>query len=434
MPYAPLNYRLPTAQLDALLARLDSPLLVASSRQVAGLRLPEGVPVVDSAELLLPTADDDRAGANLDAASDPDAVAVLLYTSGTTGEPKAALLRHAHLAAYVLASVEFGSADAGEATLVTVPPYHVAGIAAVLSSCYAGRRIAVLPEFDAAAWLVLAAAEHVSQAFLVPTMLARIVERLEATGAPPPTALRAIAYGGGPMPAAVIDRAMARLPGVAFTNAYGLTETSSTICLLGPDEHRDATASTDPAVRARLGSVGRPLPSVEVEVRDEQGRVLIAGETGFVYVRGAQVAGEYRETGPALDAVGWFPTRDRGRIDAAGYLFLEGRADDVIVRGGENISPGEIEDVLRAHPAVADAAVVAVESVEWGEVAGAVVVLRDGCAASAEELQGWVRGRLRSARVPEVIWFRTQLPYNELGKLLRRQLREELRAAARSRD
>src|SRR5262249_36211884 len=157
------------------------------------------------------------------------------------------------------------------------------------------------------------------------------------------------------------------LPHVDFTNAYGLTETSSTICLLGPDDHRDAAGSADPAVKRRLSSVGKALPSVELEIRGDDGARLPLGEAGLVCVRGRQVSGEYHGIGSALDNDGWFSTRDRGYLDEGGYLFLDGRADDVIVRGGENISPGEIEDVLLTHPAVADAAVVAMPDEEWGE-------------------------------------------------------------------
>ena len=423
VPYAPLNYRLTCAEIEAMIRRLDAPLIVAAPAQLAGLRLPEGRPAIET-EALLGAADAD---AMQRPAADPDpaAVAVQLFTSGTTGAPKAAVLRHAHLSAYVLATVEFGSATELEAVLVSVPPYHVAGVAALLSSTYAGRRVVMLPEFDAAAWLTLAAAEGVTQAFLVPTMLARIVEQVERSGGPPPATLRAIAYGGGSMPASVIERAMRAFPAVAFTNAYGLTETSSTICLLDPEDHRAAAASKDPAVRARLGSVGRPLPAVEIEVRDESGRVLPRGEPGLLFVRGAQVAGEYSESGSQLDADGWFATRDRGWVDDGGYVFLDGRADDVIVRGGENISPGEIEAVLREHPAVADAAVLAIASEEWGETVGAVVVLERTRTASAAELKTWVRERLRGSRVPERLLFRDRLPYNDMGKMLRRELKRE---------
>jgi len=309
--------------------------------------------------------------------------------------------------------------------LISVPPYHIAGVAALLSSTYAARRMVILPEFDAAAWLELAAVERATQAFLVPTMLGRIVGQLQLSGEVPPSTLRAIAYGGGGMPGTVIERAMQHFPAVGFTNAYGLTETSSTICLLGPEDHRSALASEDSEVRARLGSVGRPLPAVEVQIRDEAGNALGAGRHGLVFVRGTQVSGEYRESGSQLDADGWFATRDRGWIDEAGYVFLDGRADDVIVRGGENISPGEIEAVLREHPAVYDAAVFAIASEEWGEAVGAAVVPLPGRNVTTVELQDWVRARLRGSRVPERVMLCDQLPYNDMGKLLRRELRRE---------
>ncbi len=230
------------------------------------------------------------------------------------------------------------------------------------------------------------------------------------------------------MPLPVIERAMRLFPGVDFTNAYGLTETSSTLSLLGPDDHRRAATSDDPAVRRRLASVGRPLPAVEVEIRDAEGRAVAAGERGEIHVRGEQVSGEYLGRGSLLDAEGWFPTRDGGSLDPDGYLFLEGRVDDVIVRGGENMSPGEIEDVLYEHDAVLDCAVVGVPDEEWGEAVAAAVVLAAGRTASEAELQQWVKERLRSSRVPQRVAFVIELPYNETGKLLRRVVRDRLAA------
>jgi acyl-CoA synthetase (AMP-forming)/AMP-acid ligase II len=210
---------------------------------------------------------------------------------------------------------------------------------------------------------------------------------------------------------------------VDFTNAYGLTETSSTITLLGPDDHRAAMSAQDPEVRRRLGSVGQPLPTVEIEIRDDAGQVLGPGEPGEIYVRGPQVSGEYLERN-ALDADGWFPTRDAGYLDRDGYLYLSGRTDDVIVRGGENISPAEIEDVLLTHEAVADAAAVAIPSQEWGETVGVAVVLKPERSVTAHELQHLVKSRLRSSRVPEVVRFEAELPYNDTGKLLRRVVKQ----------
>jgi acyl-CoA synthetase (AMP-forming)/AMP-acid ligase II len=172
--------------------------------------------------------------------------------------------------------------------------------------------------------------------------------------------------------------------------------------------------------------VGQALPSVEVEIRDQEGAALPAGERGEICVRGDQVSGEYLGRGPAVEADGWFPTRDGGWLDSEGYLFVEGRIDDVIVRGGENISPGEIEEVLLEHEAVADCAVVGIPDEQWGEAVAAVVVTAEGRSANREELQVWVKDRLRSSRTPERIEFRQELPYNEIGKLLRRKVRAEL--------
>jgi acyl-CoA synthetase (AMP-forming)/AMP-acid ligase II len=313
---------------------------------------------------------------------------------------------------------------------MSVPPYHVAGMAAIASSVYSGRRVVQLPNFNAADWLRLAREEGITNAFVVPTMLSRIIDELEREGDAAEIGrigrLRAISYGGGKMPQAVIEKAMRLFPATDFTNAYGLTETSSTISVLTPDDHRAALQSDDPAVRRRLVSVGRALPSLEVEVRDADGKPVPAGERGEICVRGEQVSGEYLGRGSLLARDGWFATRDGGSMDAEGYLFLEGRIDDVIVRGGENLSPGEIEDVLLAHAAVSDAAVVGVPDEQWGEGVAAAVVLKSGARASAEELQQWVKGRLRSSRVPQRIEFRDELPYNETGKLLRRQVRAEL--------
>ena len=195
---------------------------------------------------------------------------VMLFTSGTTGEPKAALLRHRHVTSYVFSTLDFASADEEEAALVSVPPYHIAGISSITSSMYVGRRVVYLPAFTPEAWVAAAAAEAITHAMVVPTMLGRVLDVIEATGERLP-ALRHLSYGGGRMPVEVIERALRLLPGVDFVNAYGLTETSSTISVLAPDDHRDAMASDDPAVRRRLGSVGQPHGAVEVSIRDPFG-------------------------------------------------------------------------------------------------------------------------------------------------------------------
>jgi len=425
VPYCPLNYRLADADLAALLCRIAPALVVGDATRAARLSPDAGHILLTSDQLVAKSATTRSASyANINAENE---VAVQLFTSGTTASPKAAILSHANLASYIFGTVEFGAADDGDAVLVSVPPYHIAGIASILSSIYALRRIALLTAFTPESWLDLADRERVTNAFVVPTMLSRIIEHMDKSGAPVGlSTLKSIAYGGGRMPTELIQLALDLFPSTDFTNAYGLTETSSTIALLGPADHRAARNASDARVRARLGSVGKPLPTIELEIRDDDGRPAPAGEIGEVYVRGDQVSGRYKERS-ALDADGWFPTRDAGYLDEDGYLFLCGRADDVIVRGGENISPGEIEDVLMTHPAVADVAAVAVPSQEWGEAVGVAVVVREGKALpTTEELRELVRSRLRSSRVPETVRFLPNLPYNEMGKLLRREIKAGL--------
>lgn len=422
IPYAPLNYRLTDHEIQGLLDRLKPTFLLTDSERVDRFRGQEGIVAHDRRDFLSYVRSDTHEP--MSHSMDPDDVGVLLFTSGTTGAPKAAVLRQRHLVSYILSSVEFMSASEDESTLVSVPPYHIAGIASILSSVYAGRKVVQLAHFDAENWVKVARDEQVTNTFLVPTMLSRIVDVLDNQSTADIPRLESLAYGGGKMPLRVIKRAMELFPNTEFTNAYGLTETSSTITVLGPEEHRSAAQSDDPLIQQRLVSVGLALPGIEIEIRDADGQPQPSGEHGEIYVRGEQVSGEYEGRDSTIDSDGWFPTRDAGYLDDEGYLYLDGRADDVIVRGGENLSPGEIEDVLLEHPAVTDAAICGVPSEEWGEaVVGATVCSRD---VEVEELQEWVRDRLRSSRIPERIEFWPELPYNETGKLLRREVRQRI--------
>jgi acyl-CoA synthetase (AMP-forming)/AMP-acid ligase II len=259
---------------------------------------------------------------------------------------------------------------------------------------------------------------------VVPTMLSRIVDALDGKPADVPT-LRSLSYGGAKVSERVLVEALHLFPSTGFVNAYGLTETASTIAVLGPDDHRAAIESGDPLIRRRLSSAGQVLPTVEIEIRDELDQPVPSGEPGMIFLRGEQISGEYA-TGSLLDADGWFCTRDRGFVDADGYLFIEGRADDTIIRGGENIAPAEIEEVLVAHPSVAEACVVGLPDDEWGQRIVAAVVLRDGESVDPDDLRAAVREQLRGSKTPERIVFSTGLPHTETGKLLRRLVLAEL--------
>jgi acyl-CoA synthetase (AMP-forming)/AMP-acid ligase II len=195
--------------------------------------------------------------------------------------------------------------------------------------------------------------------------------------------------------------------------------------VLGPGDHR-AARDGDPAAVARLSSAGRVLPTVEVEVRGPDGEPVPPGDAGEIWVRGEQVSGEYAGRAAPLDAEGWFPTRDRGWLDADGYLFIEGRSDDTIIRGGENIAPAEIEEVLLQHPDIAQCAVVGVPDDEWGQSIAAVVVPRPGATLGAADVQAFARRSLRGAKTPGVVTFAEALPFTETGKLLRRVVLADL--------
>lgn len=443
-PFAPLNYRLSVDDLTQQLNRISPALVLCGDdyrEQIPCQGTPSKIPSTSTPESANTTASSHEwtqlPASSQDTSShdtgpqepkwqdDPDKVAVLLFTSGTTGGAKIAMLRHRHLASYVIGSVEFMSAGGEEAILTAVPPYHIAAVANLLSNIYAGRRIVQLPNFDADSWIDLAIQENITHAMVVPTMLARIADRLEVRGEALPK-LMSVSYGGGKTSRSVVEKILKLLPHTDFVNAYGLTETSSTVAVLGPAEHREIMDSDNPAIQARLGSVGLPLPGLEVSIRDKSGTEVAPGVGGEIWIRGEQVSGEYQDRENQLTPDGWFCTNDGGHFDTEGYLYVEGRLDDVIIRGGENISPGEIEDVLLKHESIADAAVVGVPDRDWGELIVAVVVTRDGFALTEEEIIEHVKENLRSLKSPDKVAFKTELPYNATGKLLRKDLKAEL--------
>ena len=426
IPFTPVNYRLAPSALETLIARVDGALVVVDRSYVDSVS-GTSAPVVLTEDIV--TQGRARASDPLPAAEvDPDSPAIVLFTSGTTSEPKGVVLRHSHLLSYVMSTVEFASADESDGALISVPPYHVAGMGTIVSNFYACKRMIYLPNFDAATWVRLARDQGATSAMVVPTMLDRIVDHLGTAQVDIPT-LKSLSYGGARMPRPTLEAALRAFPGVGFVNAYGLTETSSTIALLGPDDHRDALESDDPGVAARRGSSGRPVPGVEIEIRDAEDRVVATGEQGELWVRGPQVSGEYMGSGSVLDAEGWFPTKDLAFQDRDGFLYVVGRNDDTIIRGGENIAPAEIEDVLVEHPLVRSVAVVGIPDDHWGQAIVATVVLEPGATSGQEQLREFVRAKLRSSRTPDRIVFRTELPSTLTGKILRRNIVADILAS-----
>jgi len=420
LAFTPINYRLSAEGIRALIERLPEPLVVVDGRYRDT--------VGDASDRVLLSDEFLTAARTSEPAAefpDPESVAIVLFTSGTTSQPKAVELSHNNLTSYVTGTVEFESAEPTDAALICVPPYHIAGVSAALSNLYAGRNMVYLPNFDAEEWVRLVNAERVTTATVVPTMLDRIVTALQSGGHELPS-LRNLAYGGSRVGLPLVRRALDLLPQVGFVNAYGLTETSSTISVLTPDDHRTAQAASAGNVARRLGSVGRPVPGIELQIRDERGTVLGPGESGELFVRGEQVSGRYAGIGSVLDEDGWFPTRDVAVLDEDGYLFIGGRSDDTIIRGGENIAPAELEEVLIEHAHVRDVAVVGVDDPEWGQAIVAVVVPAAGIDPDPEELREHVRKSLRGSRTPDRVVFRDELPTTPTGKVLRREIVKDL--------
>jgi acyl-CoA synthetase (AMP-forming)/AMP-acid ligase II len=296
----------------------------------------------------------------------------------------------------------------------------------MMTNLWTGRKLLIMPQFESRGWLELVQRERVTHAFVVPTMMKQLLDdpNFAKTDL---SSLTNLAYGGAPMPLTVIRRAIEAFPKtVGFVNAYGQTETTSSLTVLGPDDHRIGGTPQETELKLkRLNSIGRPLPDVEIRVRDENNTFLPPGEVGEIIIRTPRIMKGY--AGRADDAAlvdGWRATGDLGWVDEDGYVFFAGRKDDMIIRGGENIAPAEIETVLMSHPAVEEAAVIGVPSVEWGQTVKSFVVLRPGQAATPQELSEFCRTRLASFKRPEEIVFIDGLPKNALGKILRKELHQ----------
>lgn len=363
---------------------------------------------------------------------DDDETTILMYTSGTTARPKGVMLTHNDFTAYVCGSVELADGTSRGTALLSAPLYHIAGATSIMTALFTGRRLVVLPQFEPLAWLEAVQRERVTHAFVVPTMLKQLIDHPDFSQYDLGS-LENLSYGGAAMPFPVIRRAIERFPaGVGFVNAFGQTETTSTLTVLGPDDHRlDGPPAVVERNLRRLLSIGRPLPDVEVKVVDDAGGELPRGRVGELWVMTPRTmkgyaGGDGGVSTPARD--GWLPTRDMGWIDEDGYIFLAGRKDDMIIRGGENISPAEIEAVLYTHPAVEEVAVIGLPDLEWGQRVAAVVVRRAGAQVDASELGEFCRQRLASFKKPDVFHFAASLPRNPLGKILKTELRAALSA------
>jgi len=352
----------------------------------------------------------------------PGHVALQLYTSGTTGRPKGAMLSHANLLAWRPASGEAVDAwrlwDETDVALLTMPVFHIGGIGWGLMSFMNGARAVIAREFDAGRVLDSIERHRITRIFIVPAAL-RIVINDPRARTMDLARMRYILYGASPMPLELL-RECIEVFRCGFVQMYGMTETAGTIVALPPEDH---SAAGSP----RMRSAGRALPGVELAIVDANGVALAPGNIGEIVTRSvANMAGYWNNpeaTANCIDAEGWLHTGDLGCLDEAGYLYLHDRIKDVIISGGENIYPAEVENALCDHPDIAEAAVIGVPDEKWGEAVKAIVVAKPGRAPQPDELIQWTRRQLAAFKAPRSVEFTTVLPRNSAGKILRRELR-----------
>jgi acyl-CoA synthetase (AMP-forming)/AMP-acid ligase II len=437
--FLPINYRAKLPELEYMITTANVKLLLVGDRYhdtVATMR--QKLACVQTYVAMEGARDGmlhlDRMIAEASPELDPPEVddedtTILMYTSGTTALPKAVLLTYNDFTAYVTANVELADGTPRGTSLLCVPLYHIAGATNVMTNMFTGRKLVLLRQFEAAEWLRTVEKEQVTHAFLVPTMVKQLIDHADFAKYDL-SSLQNLSYGGAAMPFPVVRRAIEMFPTtVGFVNAFGQTETTSTLTVLGPDDHRlDGTPHEVELRLRRLKSIGRPLPDVELKVVDDEAKELPIGEIGELWVRTPRVMKGYGSgggpTSPLQD--GWLPTRDMGWLDEDGYIFLAGRKDDMIIRGGENIAPAEVEAVIYSHPGVDEAAVIGLPDVEWGQRVAAVIVPRPGVTLTADEISEFCRQRLASFKKPEVIHFVEALPKNQMGKVLKKDLRTQL--------
>ena len=437
--YVPLNFRARENELTYMLNSSESNTLLSGGRyaklvnsmrpNVASLRnlicIDDKVDGTLYYEDLMASASADEVVTEVE---DTDTT-ILMYTAGTTGFPKGVMLTHNSFTVYMMENVTPADPVSEERNILTVPLYHIAGIQAMMASVYGGRTLVMERQFEAKEWMELVERWQVNRAMMVPTMLKQLIDHPDFKQHDL-SSLRVITYGAAPMPLPVIKKALELFPGVSFINAFGQTETASTITSLSPEDHVfEGTEEEKEKKLKRLSSIGRPMSDIEMKVIDEDGRDLPEGEVGEIVARGPRVMAGYwkdeEKTSKTIDKDGWVHTGDMGYVDEAGYFFLSGRATDMIIRGGENISPEEIEGVLLSNSKIEDVAVIGVPHDVWGEEPKAIVILKSGEETTAEEIIEYCRTRLASFKKPTSVVFVDSLPRNPMGKILKRELREK---------
>ncbi len=356
------------------------------------------------------------------ALSDQD-IAIQLYTSGTTGRPKGAMLRHANFIEthkiMKAAKIDWNIWTEEDVSLVAMPVAHIGGSGWGLMALRNGAKNVVAREFDPGKVLDFIANERISKLFLVPAAI-QIVLRDPKARSTDYSRMGYLGYGASPIPLDLLREAV-DVFGCGFVQWYGMTETTGTIVALPPADH-------DTSGNPRMRAAGKPLPGVEIRILDEKGNALPPGQVGEIATRSPwNMAGYFNlpeATEKTIDKEGWLRTGDAGYMDEDGYVFIHDRVKDMIISGGENIYPAEVESAIYGHPDIADVAVIGVPDEKWGEAVKAMVVPKAGKSPRPEDIIAFARTRIAAFKVPKSVDFIEALPRNASGKILRRELRE----------
>jgi long-chain acyl-CoA synthetase len=430
---APIGWRLAPREIAYILGDAEArmvfvgPELIAHVRDVAELILDQPTLIAmednDYGHPEFVAWRDAAAGERPDAEITGPDIAVQLYTSGTTGRPKGAMLTHDNILGprrlAAQADMDWNRWGPDDVSLVAMPVAHIGGTGWGVVGLVNGAKGVVAREFDPTKVLDFIEKDRVSKMFMVPAAL-QIVVRLPRARQVDYSRLSHILYGAAPIPLDLLRECL-EVFGCGFVQQYGMTETTGTVVYLPPRDH-------DPAGNARMRSAGLPMPGVELKVLGADGQSLPPGEVGEVAVRSpANMAGYWKlpeATAETLAADGWLRTGDAGYIDADGYLFIHDRVKDMIISGGENIYPAEVENAVHGHPHVAEVAVIGVPDDTWGEAVKAVVTLKPGAPADPADIIAFARTRIAGFKAPKSIDFVDALPRNASGKILRRELRD----------
>jgi acyl-CoA synthetase (AMP-forming)/AMP-acid ligase II len=352
----------------------------------------------------------------------PQTIAIQLYTSGTTGKPKGAMLSHANF----LNLVETGQGEKpdwnrwneDDVSLVAMPVFHIGGTGWGMVGLYHGARGVIAREFDPNKVLDFFERSGITKLFMVPAAMQFVVRQPRAREMDF-SKLKYMLYGASPIPAALLKECI-EVFGCGFVQLYGMTETTGTIVALAPEDHVEGLE--------RMRSAGKALPGVELAILDADGNRLPPGDVGEIATRsGSNMTGYWNlpeATARTLDRDGWLRTGDAGYLDRDGYLYIHDRIKDMIISGGENIYPAEVESAICDHPDVAEVAVVGVPDEKWGEAVKAVVVMKPGRTATSSDIIDFTRERIAGFKTPKSVDFIEALPRNASGKILRRQLRD----------